>query len=409
MPAPARTWLFALALGSCTPADPGALAPPLGPPVPSATAPAVDPPPSNDPDVLAWAARTRSPRPSSERGLAERLGKLCARRDGALDRVATRLAHRLLSGRPELDPSELTLELRAAGAPYVWPRSWSYSGGAIESDDAAERATKWLASFGDGGKRTCGAARVARDGHEAVTLVASDALADLEPIPSRARAGQWLDVAAKLTVPASDAKVVVLGPRGSPHSVPTSLDRGVVRARFAPGAPGTWLLQVVAVIGSGPRPVLEALIHADVEPPASFSSQPAPGEDAGRGASDDADAILRMVNAVRRFEGLSELRRDPRLDQAAAIQAEAMRDARTLGHDVGRGTVRDRLEALGVEARVFGENVARAATPERAHRAIWVSPSHRGNLLEPRFDSVGIGTARGDDGVWVCEVFADLR
>ena len=78
-------------------------------------------------------------------------------------------------------------------------------------------------------------------------------------------------------------------------------------------------------------------------------------------------------------------------------------------YPVPLGTVKLRLEALGIEPAAFGENVARAASAERAHRAIWASPSHRGNLLERRYDSVGIAAVSGPDGVWVTEVFADLR
>jgi uncharacterized protein YkwD len=231
----------------------------------------------------------------------------------------------------------------------------------------------------------------------------------LERIPTRARVGQWLDVTAHMRVATSDAKVVVLGPRGSPRPIPTSVDRGTIRARFAPNGPGRWLVQVVADVSTGPRPVAEALVHADSAPPTGFQASPAPGEDAGAGAASPEDALVRMVNAARRAEGLSQLRRDPELDKAALLQAEAMRDARVLGHDVGKGSVGDRIAQLGLSPRAFGENVARAATAARAHRAIWASPSHRSNLLEPRYDSIGVGMARGPEGLWVAEVFAASR
>jgi len=45
-----------------------------------------------------------------------------------------------------------------------------------------------------------------------------------------------------------------------------------------------------------------------------------------------------------------------------------------------------------------------------AERALWASPSHRENLLLPRFDRVGIGVARDPDGtLWVCQTFAVSR
>jgi uncharacterized protein YkwD len=74
---------------------------------------------------------------------------------------------------------------------------------------------------------------------------------------------------------------------------------------------------------------------------------------------------------------------------------------------VGDGTPQARIHAAGIQVVVAGENVAHAANLRRAHRALWSSPSHRDNMLHPRFDVVGIGIAEDEDGtVWVCQVFA---
>ena len=78
-----------------------------------------------------------------------------------------------------------------------------------------------------------------------------------------------------------------------------------------------------------------------------------------------------------------------------------------LGHDVGNGNVRRRLDRAGIVVVTGGENVARAGSIERAHRVLWESPSHRETLLYERYDALGLGVATEDDGtVWVCEVFA---
>ena len=397
------TLLLSLTLAGCTPADP-ALPPARAPAAGSAGAPDAAAP---TPGGLPWEAATRSPEPSSAKGLARALAGACARGDAALDRVAARLAARMDTG--NLEPAELAFELRAAGSPHVWPRAWSYAGPTLETKDALQRAERWLAGFGDGGVRACGAAHVKSPDHESVTLVAVDALADLERLPISARPGQWLDVTANMLVATRDAKVVVLGPRGAPRAIPTSLDGGIVRARFAPNSPGTWLVQVLADVDKGPRPVLEAYVHAGTSPPSAFASSRAPGEDAGEGANEPGAALWAMINAARLREGLGALVRSDELDRVALVHSEAMRDARSLGHDVGKGTVKLRLESAGLEPRAFGENVARAANAARAHRAIWASPSHRGNLLEQRYDSVGIAAVAGPDGIWVTEVFADMR
>jgi uncharacterized protein YkwD len=205
----------------------------------------------------------------------------------------------------------------------------------------------------------------------------------------------------------TEAKVVLLGPRGLPRTVLASLADREIRASFNVDQPGAWLVQVLATTANGPRPVLEAYVHAGVAPPPRFAESPAPGENATGGPTDE-DAFFAMVNAARASEGRSALLRDPTLDRLAEEHSERMIAARTVGHDVGQGDPTARLTAAGVSFRVSGENVASASTLQRAHRALWASPSHRGNVLEARFARVGLGVRRSDDGrVWVTELFVE--
>ena len=84
-----------------------------------------------------------------------------------------------------------------------------------------------------------------------------------------------------------------------------------------------------------------------------------------------------------------------------------MRDLGVVAHDTGEGDLARRLEAAGLGARVVGENVARASSIARAHRALHASPSHRLNLLHPRYTHAGFGVVTDDAGaVYACEVFA---
>jgi uncharacterized protein YkwD len=210
-----------------------------------------------------------------------------------------------------------------------------------------------------------------------------------------------------MLVPASAVKVVLLGPRGAPKTVPGSLVGDKIHSTFAVDQPGAWMVQVLATVSTGPRPVLEAMVFAGTTPPAQYVPTPVPGEDAARGAKDDDDAMLRMINAARASEALSPLLRDPQLDKLARVHSEEMFRARVVGHDVGTGDPAARLRAAGVAAHVAGENVATASTLENAHRALWASPSHRGNLLLNQFTRVGVAVVRGPDGmVWVTEMFS---
>src|SRR5262249_45508898 len=111
----------------------------------------------------------------------------------------------------------------------------------------------------------------------------------------------------------------------------------------------------------------------------------------------------------RQSEQSPQLLQDPTLDAIAQKHAEAMLRQKRIAHDVGDGDPRSRVESSGLDILATGENVAHALNLVRAHRALWASPSHRENLLEPRFDRVGIGIAVDPDGsLWVCEVFADF-
>jgi uncharacterized protein YkwD len=369
----------------------------------------VEEPPAAGEEQFTWQSETRSPRAPSSSAHSDLAG-LCDERDGALDRVAARLARRVHSGLPPLDPTEIHFSLRTEGSPYVWARAWSLDGRKLVPADIGPRVQRWLGGFDDGGRRRCGFALHTGGGREVMYAIAADALAELQPIATTARTGQWLNVRAKMLVAASDAKVVVLGPRGAPKTVPTSLSEGLVRASFSADRPGTWIVQVVATVHGGPRPVAEAIISVDAPPPRTTQGRTAPGEEAAEGAERDDDALLAMVNAARRAEKLDALTRDPRLDQIAQDHALAMQSARRLGHDVGGGSAANRMRAANIAFRGAGENVARAASVRRAHRALWASPSHRTNLLDPRFTAVGIGVVRDPDGsVWACEVFAAWR
>jgi uncharacterized protein YkwD len=201
-------------------------------------------------------------------------------------------------------------------------------------------------------------------------------------------------------------QVVLLGPRGRPHRVPSSLSEGRASARFALDQPGSWLVQLVAVLAAGPLPVLEARVFVDVPPPASLEEEVAPGQADDQG--EDAAALGRMLNAARASERLAPLERDPELDRLAEEHARRMAEQGELGHEIGAGEPDERVVAAGLGRSTVGENVATAATVAGAHATLWSSPSHRENLLGDRFRRVGLGVVLDAQGRrWVVEIFTD--
>jgi uncharacterized protein YkwD len=369
-----------------------------------------------------WAAWTASP-VAADTSRLDDVERAALDRCGPADRGLLETARRLLAiklaGGPMPEFDAIAFAQRASGEPHPWARAWTMSAPSLAAETVARFVDAWLADRGGpaGPLRRCGVASGrSPSGSRVIVAVTVDALADLNPLPTRARTGQWVAVEAPLHVRASGASVVVLGPHGAPRTVPTSLDGATVRARFALDSPGEFAVQVIADLSHGPRPVIEATLFADVDPAAAPESNVAPGEeeveagDGGPADRADADALWRMMVAARRSQGLDVPVRDARLDAVARAHATAMVAANELAHDVGDGAPLDRIRAVGLAPALAAENVAHARTPALAHRGIWNSPSHRANLLRPGSTLAGVGVVRDPRGeVWVAEEFTGGR
>jgi uncharacterized protein YkwD len=183
-----------------------------------------------------------------------------------------------------------------------------------------------------------------------------------------------------------------------------SLSDGRVRSRFALDAPGRWKVQVVANLADGPKPVLETLMFAGIEPPAELEDEAA--ETANQQVS--ATSLHALLNDARRSEGMAPLKRDQALDAVAREHARAMMETRRVAHDVGHGTPDERSNLAGVKAHRVGENVATAPSVSRLHHALWDSPSHRENMLDVNFTRVGVALAVDRTGqLYAVQMFAD--
>lgn len=353
--------------------------------------------------ALKWTDSIGSPRPLSSVKTRDRdLDAVCPDGDIALRTVAAQLAAHTVAAD---DVEAITYALRVAGDPHVWPRAFLLEGRSVDPTEAKARIKAWLGTFRQPARLRCGIVTDRSGDKDVVAAVAIDVQADLVSIPVRARPSSWIDIDAKVLAPASGAKVVVLGPTGAPRTLLTSFSEGRVRARANVDREGTWIFQVLLDGVNGPRPVLETYVFAGVEPPGAQPNRPAPGEEAGA-VGDGATAFMNMLMMARRSESLPGLVRDAALDRVARSHAERMMRVHQLGHDVGDGDPKERLDRAGIALLQVGENVAHAANVVLAHRALWSSPSHRDNLLQPRFDRVGIGVSSDPDGsIWVAQLF----
>jgi hypothetical protein len=143
-------------------------------------------------------------------------------------------------------------------------------------------------------------------------------------------------------------------------------------------------VQLVATGPNGPRPVAERWVGKipDGEPIRNGSQSP--------------EAWLMQL---RRSAGARTLRSNRLLSQEATSHAQLVCESGKVGHDLDpSGDPEARLLKRGIEARVVGEAVARAATMRDALHAIEDSPSHRLTVTDPRFTDAGYGQAKDERG-----------
>lgn len=114
--------------------------------------------------------------------------------------------------------------------------------------------------------------------------------------------------------------------------------------------------------------------------------------------SADEQYMLNLVNKERRANGLNALEIDPQLGIMARRYSREMITHDFFSHTSPvSGELLDRVHAAGVADGwlLAGENLAGAPTVESAFAGLMNSPSHRENILEPKYTHVGIGVVDG--------------
>jgi uncharacterized protein YkwD len=105
--------------------------------------------------------------------------------------------------------------------------------------------------------------------------------------------------------------------------------------------------------------------------------------------------LLKAMNDARAQNGLAPLKTDPTLRKAAGSYSHEMLAGGFFDH---RNFVA-RMMRFGVRGPFVGENLAwgvgETSTPAAIVAGWLASPTHRANLLSPRFRRVGLGTVIG--------------
>lgn len=126
-------------------------------------------------------------------------------------------------------------------------------------------------------------------------------------------------------------------------------------------------------------------------------------------------ALIDETNRDRAAVGLRRLAPDPELIALARTRASAQVGRSTLSHldDGGALAFLSLIQRAGLRHQVAGENLVRlpgpvGTAPPRAERALMSSPTHRANILDPRYGRLAIGMADDRDGrVIFAQLFRD--
>jgi uncharacterized protein YkwD len=118
----------------------------------------------------------------------------------------------------------------------------------------------------------------------------------------------------------------------------------------------------------------------------------------GYAANISTSEVISLTNQKRAENGVASLQYSPLLAQAALAKGNHMLQYNYWAHIAPDGTEPWKFFTdVGYKYRYAGENLARDFTnPQSAVDAWMASPSHRENLLSPKYTEIGVAVVEGD-------------
>lgn len=189
-----------------------------------------------------------------------------------------------------------------------------------------------------------------------------------------------------------------------------SLSRLIVRAAaLAAGMAGAWVLLTAQPAAADSHPCLLCPAPPPSSPPTTQPPPPPPPPpappaepppEAGPGPARDVagapERMLGLINAERAKVGARPLIAHEPVRRIAAAWSRKMLSDRYISHNDEYFSAKTRSE-LGATA--LGENVAMDMNVEDAHENLMNSAGHRANILDKRFNGIGIGVVTDNLGV----------
>ena len=113
------------------------------------------------------------------------------------------------------------------------------------------------------------------------------------------------------------------------------------------------------------------------------------------------EEVVRLVNEIRRQNGLRELKPDWELSRVARYKSEDMRKNKYFSHTSPTyGSPFQMMKSFGITYRSAAENIAKGYSTPKAVVDGWMNSSgHRANILNPSFTHIGVGYVK-DGNIW---------
>ncbi|HEY7401091.1 MAG TPA: CAP domain-containing protein [Actinomycetota bacterium] len=110
--------------------------------------------------------------------------------------------------------------------------------------------------------------------------------------------------------------------------------------------------------------------------------------------------MFSLINDARTNHGVPKLDLDVRLSQHAKHHSRRMADLNLVYHSA---QVENWLS--DVDWSIYGENIGKAHTLKRVKELWMASPAHKANVLNEKFDYVGVGVVKQGKWFWVTAIF----
>ena len=113
------------------------------------------------------------------------------------------------------------------------------------------------------------------------------------------------------------------------------------------------------------------------------------------------EEVVRLVNEIRKENGLKPLAQDWQLARVARYKSQDMSDLGYFSHTSPTyGSPFNMMKSFGISYRSAGENIARGYMTAEAVVNGWMnSPGHRANILNSTYTHIGVGYV-ADGNYW---------